>query len=79
VLLWSQFFKVDNMNVIDISERIFTKDDRDELCSILRQLAKKTESDDTMDLRSQADFLMRKAGGPEKFFKNQSKLLEEIL
>lgn len=67
------------MSVIDISERIFTKSDKDELCSLLRRLSKCTESDNVMDLRVRADFLMKKAGGPEKFFRNEAKLLKEIL
>jgi hypothetical protein len=67
------------MNIIDISKRIFTKEDRDELCSILRQLAKQKDSNSNTDLHERADFLMRKAGGPKKFFKNEPKLLKEIL
>lgn len=67
------------MNIIDISKRIFTKEDRDELCSILRQLAKQKDSNSNIDLHERADFLMRKAGGPKKFFKNEPKLLKEIL
>lgn len=67
------------MSIIDISERIFTKADKDELCSLLRRISKCSESDDIMDIRVRADFLMKKAGGPERFFRNESKLLKEIL
>lgn len=68
------------MNVIDITERLFTKQESDELCSLLRRLATITEpSDDDIDIRERANFLMRKAGGANKFFRNQSTLLKEIL
>lgn len=67
------------MRVIDISNRIFTKQDRNELCIILRTLSKKNESTETEDLTDRANFLLRKAGGSEKFFKNEPELLKEIL
>ena len=67
------------MSVIDISDRIFTKEDKDELCSLLRKLSRCSETDNVSNIRARADFLMRKAGAPKKFFKNESKLLKEIL
>lgn len=69
------------MNVIDITSRLFTEKDREELSSLLRQIAQNEslEKKELDKLHQRAETLMRKAGGAEKFFKNHAKINKDIL
>lgn len=66
------------MHVIDVTDRIFTVNDREELKTILRTMAKKSMNN-RVDLESRASFLLKKAGGSEQFFKKTKMKLCEIL
>ncbi len=68
------------MDVIDISSRLFTVKDKEELTDLLRLL---THNDDLAPeelekLKQKAKILLNKAGGPEKFFKNSTTALKDI-
>jgi hypothetical protein len=67
------------MKILDITDRIFTVDERKELKTILRTMAKRIRLNNRVDLESRASFLLKKAGGSEKFFKDTSMKLCEIL
>jgi|GEM_PF-2641575 len=69
------------MNVIDITSKIFTKEDKEELTSLLRKLAKEQdlEEKEILMLSARAQALMAKAGGAEKFFKNENQFLKDLL
>lgn len=67
------------MQVIDITDKVFTVDDREELQNILRSMAKKKMRQNRIDLEQRASYLLKKAGGSEKFFKNTRMKLREII
>lgn len=67
------------MNVIDITDRVFTVDDREELQKVLRTIAKTKKEQNRLDLEHRASFLLKKAGGSEKFFRDTKMKLCEIL
>ena len=68
------------MDVIDISSRLFTADNKKELTEVLRALTHKNDltSEELAKTKQRAKELLEKAGGPEKFFKNTDSALKDI-
>ena len=68
------------MDVIDISSRLFTTNDKKELTDLLRVLTHKEDlqEEEFVTLKQRAKILLDKAGGPEKFFKNADSALKDI-
>jgi hypothetical protein len=69
------------MDVIDISSKLFTVNDKKELTEVLRALTHQHDlkADELTHLKARAKILLHKAGGPEKFFKNADTALKDIL
>lgn len=72
---------IGNMQVIDISSRLFTKQNREELTDILRRIAHEGDiaTEEFAQLKVRAGELLKKAGGPEKFFTGPNSSLKDIL
>lgn len=69
------------MQVIDITDRLFTVSEREELSTLLRKVAKVSDwaDEETQDMHIRIRHLMKKAGGPEKFFKNTPMNIKDII
>jgi hypothetical protein len=69
------------MDVIDISSKLFTVNDKKELTDTLRALTHQHDlkEEELTGLKARAKILLEKAGGAEKFFKNADSTLKHIL